>query len=158
MTLTGTITIAAPPEQVWRFLLDPATMKQCLPYCDSLEMVDDRTFRSVVTVKVSAIEAQFTLRTTVTEQQPFKRLRTLTEGEDRRLASLVRQENDIRLTPAGDGGTELSYQTDFTVTGRLGKLGLTVFGTKARKMAAEFAASLKKHIEASGSPAREAQT
>jgi carbon monoxide dehydrogenase subunit G len=71
----------------------------------------------------------------------------VTEGEDRHLASLVRQENLIELTPAPGGGTELSYRTEFTVTGRLGKLGLTILGARARKVAEEFVQSLKARIE-----------
>ncbi len=149
MKLDGKVVIEAPPERVWEFLLDPKKMKECLPYCESLERVDERTFRAVVKVKVTVIEANFALKTTIAEQRPFELLRLVTEGEDRRLASLVRQENVIELVGTSGGGTELGYRADLSVTGRLGKLGLTVLMTKARAVADDFLKAVKARIEAS---------
>ena len=105
---------------------------------------------------MSVIEGHFTLKTTIVDKRPFESLRMVTEGEDRRLASLVRQENLIELQPTAGGGTELNYRTEFTVTGRIAKLGLTILATKARQIAEDFVQSLKAQIEKSESaPASE---
>jgi carbon monoxide dehydrogenase subunit G len=148
--LAGTIVIDATPERVWRFLLDPREMKACLPYCDELEAVDETSFRAVVTMKVSVIECHFGLRTLITERRPFELLRTVTEGEDRRLASLVRQENEVQLRPAGNGATQFSYRMKVDVSGRLGRLGLTVLSARAKRMATDFVECLKWRIESTG--------
>lgn len=147
MTLEGTIAISAQPERVWAFLLDPQEMKACLPYCESLEPVGGDSFRAVVKVKVSAIQAHFTLKTVITEKRPFTILRMRTEGEDRGLASTLKQENFVELTPTPDGGTSLHYRVQVDVTGRLGKLGLTVLMGQAKKMAAEFVRTVKHRVE-----------
>ncbi|MGQ0571771.1 MAG: SRPBCC domain-containing protein, partial [Armatimonadota bacterium] len=44
----GTLTIRAPRETVWAFLLDPHAVSKCLPDVQRLEVLEEGKFKAVV--------------------------------------------------------------------------------------------------------------
>lgn len=135
-------TVPAPPETVWAFLLDPARLAPCLPGCEGIEVLDDRTFRATLTVRVGFLSTTQDLRVTLTELDPPRRLTSVARGEDRRLASRVEVTSTVDLAPDG-GGTAVRYRSDVRVLGRLGSVGDAVLRARARQLAETFAANVR---------------
>ena len=139
--------VAASPEAVWAFLLDPARLAPCLPGCERLEIVDATTYRVRLTVKVGFLSTTQDLRMTIVEAEPPRRLVADGRGEDTRLGSQVDVRSTLELSPAGTGATTVSYRSEVKVLGRLGSVGDAVMRVKARELAAQFAERVRAAIE-----------
>ena len=138
--------MAATPEEVWAFLLDPARLAPCLPGCEDLKVVDERTYRVRLTVKVGFLSTTQELRMTIVEAEPPRRLVAEGRGEDTRLGSQVDVRNALELSPSG-AATTVSYRSEVKVLGRLGSVGDAVMRVKARELAGQFAGRVRAAIE-----------
>ncbi len=142
MDIEKTLTIAAPADQVWALLLDPKVMGQCVPGMQSIDVISDVEYVSVIQVKIAFVSAKFKLKTTITEQRAPHYLRSEGTGEDASVASSLKQTSEIFLTDLPGGQTELRMKINVDVLGRLGTFGLNVMKTKADRMWDEFAVKL----------------
>jgi uncharacterized protein len=142
--------VGAPPEAVWAFLLDPKRLAPCIPGCDKLEVVDERTYRLRLAVKVGFLSTRQDIRVEIVETDPPRRLVSQGRGEDSRLGSRVEVRTSLELSPAGDEATAVAYTSDVTVLGRLGSIGDAVMKVKAKEIAGAFARNVKAALESDG--------
>jgi len=156
MEIEKTLTVAAAPQRVWALLLDPQVMGGCVPGMKSIDVVSDVEYVALMHVKIAFINAKFKLRTTIVEQREPSYLRAEGTGEDASVASSLKQQSEIFLTPAAEGGTELRIKVNVDVLGRLGTFGLSVMKTKADRMWEEFGANLAARIDGGEAPAASA--
>jgi carbon monoxide dehydrogenase subunit G len=146
MDIEKTLNIAAPAERVWALLLDPKVMGECVPGMQSIEVISDVEYVSVIQVKIAFVSARFNIKTTITEQRPPHYLRSEGTGQDASVASSLKQISEIFLTQLPDGSTELRMTISVDVLGRLGTFGLNVMKTKADRMWDEFAVKLQARL------------
>lgn len=146
MDIEKILGIPAPAERVWALLLDPKVMGECVPGIQSIEVISDVEYVSVIQVKIAFVSAKFKLKTTITEQRAPHYLRSEGTGEDASVASSLKQTSEIFLTDMPDGSTELRMAIKVDVLGRLGTFGLNVMKTKADRMWDEFAVKLKAQL------------
>lgn len=147
MRIEGSFTVAAPPERVFAEITNPALMAGCIPGCEAIEVIDGKTYRARILVEVGPIKARFNLVVEVTEEEPPARVASVTRGEEGTRASVISSNNELLLAPA-DGGTEVKYVSEVSVTGRLGKFGLGMMKKKAEQLGAKFAETFRGKIEA----------
>jgi carbon monoxide dehydrogenase subunit G len=140
-------TVQAPPEAVWDFLLDPRRLAPCIPGCEGLEVLDERTYRVRLTVKVGFLATTQDVRMTLVEAEAPRRLVAEGRGEDARLGSQVDVRTTLELTAAESGATTVGYRSDVKVLGRLGGVGDAVMKVKARELAGLFAGRVRAAIE-----------
>jgi carbon monoxide dehydrogenase subunit G len=96
-------------------------------------------------VKVGPLSAAFGGCVTIVERVAPELLAAQVEGEDRSSASFVKATFSGRLTPV-ETGTQLDYEMDLALRGRLAQFGLTVVQGTAKKMTAEFAERLQEAL------------
>jgi carbon monoxide dehydrogenase subunit G len=142
MDIEKTLLVAAPPAQVWSLLLDPNVMGACVPGMQSIAVVSDLEYVSVIHVKIAFVSAKFKIKTTIVEQRAPHYLRSEGTGEDASVASSLKQSSEIFLTEVEGGQTELRMKIHVDLLGRLGTFGLSVMKTKADRMWEEFAQNL----------------
>src|SRR6516225_6125312 len=128
-------------------------MGGCVPGMKSIDVVSDVEYVALMHVKIAFINAKFKLRTTIVEQREPSYLRAEGTGEDASVASSLKQQSEIFLTPTAEGGTELRIKVNVDVLGRLGTFGLSVMKTKADRMWEEFGANLAARIDGGAAPA-----
>lgn len=153
MEIEKTLVVAALREQVWALLLDPEVMAGAVPGMKSIEVISPTEYVAVMHQKISFISAKFKLRTNIVEQRAPEYLCAEGTGEDKSVASSLKQRSEVFLTPTADGGTELRIKVSVDLLGRLGTFGLSVMKTKADRLWEEFGANLKTRIEAGGAVA-----
>jgi carbon monoxide dehydrogenase subunit G len=146
MRIASTFLVPGSPERVWALLLDPAALLTAMPGCEAIERVSDTVYRARLKVKVSYITFSASTETVITRFEPPHRLESTTRGEDTSLASSLRVESRLELSP-GAGTTEVRYEMDVSLWGRLGALGESVFRGKATELAAEFSRRLAARLE-----------
>jgi len=146
------LVVDAPADRVWSMLLDPNVMGGCVPGMKSIQVVSDVEYIAVIHVKISFISAKFKLNTKIVEQRAPNYLRTEGTGEDASVASSLKQQSEIFLTPLDDGKTELRIKVKVDVLGRLGSFGLSVMKTKADRMWDEFGQNLVNRLNGVAGP------
>lgn len=148
MKIEETFTVAAPIEKVWAVITNPALVAPCIPGCQGAETTGPNTYKSKIKVGLGPINVTFVLDIELTEQRPPHFLAASTRGEEGGRLSSLSAQSTLVLEAGADGATQVAYASEVSVVGRLGKFGLGVMKKKAKTLGEEFAASLRKTIEA----------
>ena len=136
MQVKGSHVIERPREDVWSALNDPDVLKRCIPGCEALAKKGDSEFEADVMAKVGPVKARFKTRITLENVRPPESY-TLVGSSKAGTAGFGRGQADVRLA-AVDAGTELSYEADFKVGGKLAQVGSRLVAGATRKTADEF--------------------
>jgi carbon monoxide dehydrogenase subunit G len=151
MKLEGSQHIAADRETVWAALNDPEVLKACIPGCQSLEKTSDTEFAATVKQKVGPVSATFQGNVTLENLNPPESYRISGEGKGG-AAGFAKGGADVALKSV-DGGTELTYDAEAKVGGKIAQLGARLIHGFASKMAAQFFETFKAQVEgASAAP------
>lgn len=136
MDMTGTQRIEAPRKQVYAALNDLAVLKQCIPGCESIELLSDNRMRATVTLKVGPVKASFAGIVTLSDLDPPNGYTITGEGSGGP-AGFAKGSAKVRLEPDGDA-TILTYTAKADVGGKLAQLGGRLIDGTAKKLAGEF--------------------
>jgi len=133
---TGEYRIAAPREQVWAALNDPAVLARCIDGCQSMERVGDDRFDAAVKAKVGPVSALFNAEIRLEDvQAPIAY--TLNAQVKGGAAGFARGSARVELEAAG-ADTLLRYKVNANVGGKLAQIGSRLIDAAARKMADDF--------------------
>jgi len=146
MQIKDSFTINAPQKKVWELLFDIPRLGQCVPGIESVEVVDEKTYRGKLVVKVGPIKSQFSGVVTLTEIEPPQRIVGAVEGDDKTSASSIKATFSGTLTTV-EAGTEAAFVIDLSLRGRLAQFGGPVISATAKKLTAEFAKNLRAQLE-----------
>ena len=146
MQIKDSFIINAPQEKVWELLFDVPRLSQCVPGIESVEEVDDKTYRGVLVVKVGPIKSQFSGVVTLTEVEPPQKIAGSVEGDDKTSASSIKANFSGTLATV-EAGTEAAFVVDLNLRGRLAQFGGPVISATAKKLTAEFAKNLRAQLE-----------
>lgn len=152
MRIEGNFDVAASRDAVYRHITDPGLMARCVPGCESIEQVSPTGYRAKVTISVGGIKASFNLVVEVTREQPPCLVLSQTRGEEGSRASVLSADNELTLEELDPLTTRVSYASEVSVTGRLGKFALGVMKKKVGAMGMEFADRLREHIQTRAVP------
>ena len=140
MQQTGECRIAAPREQVWLALNDPAVLQRCIDGCELLQRTGEHQFTATVRAKVGPVSASFKGDVALTDLVPSTSY-TLTGSGSGGVAGFARGSARVALSDI-TGGTLLHYEMDAKVGGKLAQIGSRLVDGAARKMADDFFARL----------------
>ncbi len=151
MVIEETFTVRAPIEKVWDFLMDPDASGPCVPGCERIEVLDDKTYRVRVKTKISFISFTFNLKVEITAMNPPFHLESVSAGEDSKMTSNIRVKSSLDLESVSEMETGISYRSDVSLFGKLGTMGLSVVKGKAKQLGKEFAGAVKSRLESRAS-------
>lgn len=148
MQLSDERHINAPPRIVWAALMDCDLLQASIPGCESLTGSAAEGFEAVVVQKVGPVQARFRGTITVSD---------IVEGESATLtgegkggaAGFARGLARVRLAPRDDG-TQLVYEVEAKIGGKLAQLGSRIIEGVAHRMADGFFTRFKEAIEGAG--------
>ena len=145
MKLTGTRTIAADRSTVWAALNDADVLKACIGGCQELEKTSETSFTATVKQKVGPVSATFKGAVELSDLNPPESYRISGEGKGG-AAGFASGGADVKLTEV-EGGTELAYDVDAKVGGKIAQLGARLIDGFAKKMADQFFETFQKVVE-----------
>jgi len=148
MKLTGARVIAADRETVWAALNDAEVLKACINGCQELTKTSDTSFEAVVKQKVGPVSATFKGAVQLNDLNPPESYRISGEGKGG-AAGFASGGADVKLTEV-EGGTELAYDVDAKVGGKIAQLGSRLIDGFAKKMADQFFETFQKVVEGGG--------
>ncbi|MGF6273303.1 2-furoyl-CoA dehydrogenase large subunit [Massilia sp. UYP11] len=120
LSARGEVVLAAPPEAVFRVLLDPVALAKVIPGCNALEPAGEHRYRADVSVGVGMIKARYAAEVALSELDPPRSLRLAGSG----LSAVGSASGSglVTLEPA-DGGTLLRYDYSAEVSGKVAAVG-----------------------------------
>jgi len=133
--VTGSATLNASRDDVWRALNDPAVLVRTIPGCLQLEEVGPDSYRMTITAGVASIKGTYQGDVSLTDQQQpgSFMLRASGAGAPGTVSA------DVKVSLAEtDGVTRLDYDADAVVGGMIGGVGQRVLSGVAKKTAGEF--------------------
>lgn len=146
MLIEGKFTIKTQIQKAWDNLLNPETLASCIPGCEKLEAIDEKTFDCIVKQKVGPITVRLKFRTTLTEIDPPTHLKAVGKGADMSKAGTFTQETVLDLKEVSGGEVEVSYRSDVRIVGRLATFGDRIMRAKARDVEKQFTQALNERL------------
>jgi len=146
MKLEGEVTINAPREKVWDFLLDIEGMSECVPGMESLETVEpDQKYRATASVGLGTVRVKFDA---YVEWLDLERpTRALLKGHGTAPGSAGDATAEMVLSDGPDGSTTLTWWADVMVSGTLASLASRLMGSVTKKLTSAFFDCVRKKVE-----------
>lgn len=163
MKLSSQFDVPAAPDKVVALFFDPATMRDCLPGCEELEQVDEKTYRGVLTNEIAHVKfkAGFTAVITSVEESTdgsgVAVVNAVLTGEDRRLGSTIKVDARMTISPTGES-SRVNYELEMAMWGKLGRLGESVIRRRSVEVERQFSEALAAVCEGRPIPHREKAT
>ena len=145
MNLSDSRLINAPIDTVWAALLSPEVLKECVPGCQEMTGSPEEGFEAVVVQKVGPVKATFKGAVSL-ENMDAPNSVTITGSGKGGAAGFAKGGADVRLEAKGDQ-TELHYEVEAKVGGKLAQLGSRIIDGFAKKMAEEFFTRFQDAVE-----------
>jgi carbon monoxide dehydrogenase subunit G len=145
------MSVEAPRERVWDFMMDIPSVGACIPGIESVAARPDGTYLGVLRVKVGPVAARLegVLRLAERDRDAW-RARMDIQAADRRLGGTVSAKMTLQLETGAAGGTDVVMHTDAAVLGKLGQFGQAVIKRQADQLMAEFAKNMSRALAGAG--------
>jgi len=145
MKMSDTRQIAAAPADVYAALLNPEVLKACVPGATEVSGDPENGFEATVVQKVGPVKATFKGQVSLSDMVENESLTITGEGKGG-AAGFAKGGAEVRMS-ASDGGTELSYDVEAKVGGKLAQLGSRIIDGFAKRMADQFFSNLQETLE-----------
>lgn len=135
MHLSGEHRFTAPRERVYDFLLDPATLRSCLPGCEQLDETGEDEYSATMKIGIGMIKGTFTGKVQISERNEPSSYRMRVEGKGPQ--GQVAGDGVLELIEE-DGGTLVKWSGDANVRGTLARIGSRVIQPAASTIVGQF--------------------
>jgi carbon monoxide dehydrogenase subunit G len=151
MKIGKTFTVNAPLDSVWEFITSPNLVAPCIPGCSEAIQIDETHFKAKVSLAIGPIKTSFSVDIEQVEKTAPTFARYEVKGNEGGQASRVKADSFLKLTQLDSETTQVEYESDVTIVGRLGKFGSGLVQKVADSIGNEFVATLKGKIEGGSS-------
>ena len=146
MTIDDSFAVDAPVERVWALLADIPKVATCIPNAEITEVVDEKTYRARVAVKVGPVAVSYRATIVVESLDDATHTASLrVQGDEARGRGGV-QANVVSRASERDGKTHVDLHTDAQISGIVATVGGRLIEGVAKRTVAEFAANLAKLV------------
>ncbi len=146
MQFSGTVSIAAPRDAVWAFLMDPNQVGSCGPGVESIEVIDEDHFKAKAKVGVGFISARFVVDMTVAERKEPDL--AILKAHGQAPGSAVDATADMRLAGPAEGPTTMDWSADVLIAGTIASVGARLIEGTANKMIGQTFDCIRSKLEA----------
>jgi len=133
--ISGSTTLAVPPERAYEMMQDPEVLAKAMPGCESLERIGPDEYRMKMKLAMASISGAFEGKVHITDQQPPTSFKLVVEGTGK--IGFMKGEGLLKLSPSGDG-TEVNYEGDVQVGGTIAAVGQRLIDVTAKMMIKRF--------------------
>jgi carbon monoxide dehydrogenase subunit G len=146
MQIENEFTVAAPADRLWTYLLDVERIAPCLPGADLTEIVDERTWKGKVLMKVGPVSMSFSGTVAIEERDDVAhRVVLRAKGMEQKGKGAANATVTSWLEP-GDGPTRVKMVADIQLTGAVAQLSRGLLPEVSRKLTQQFADCLQERM------------
>ncbi len=141
------VSIQAPSEKVWQFLLQVPDVGRCVPGVTDVTPLGGDAYAGTMKVRVGPVALNLQGKLSIVEQdEAASRAVMRGEAADRRAGGSVNVRIELHLEPKGPTETDLLVTTDANVLGKLGEFGQPLIRKKADQTMDEFARNIQRAL------------
>ena len=152
MKLSGSYQINLSKEKVWEALNDPEVLKKAIPGCEEFTKNSDTQFTAKATNKIGPFNASFTGDIELTDLNPPNSYKITGSGNSP--VGFASGEAKVKLEDHS-GGTNLIYEVEANVGGKIAQVGSRLIDMTAKKMADIFFGKFSELISSDDSSSSE---
>lgn len=135
-------------DKVWAFLSDPNQVVTCVPGASITEKIDEQNYKGKVSMKFGPVAAKYN-GAIVIEELDSENYKMVLKGKGmdakgQGAADMVM--NGVLVEK--DGGTEVTYKMDVSVTGKLAQFGSRLIVDVTNVVVEQFIGNFKSQLEA----------
>lgn len=148
--------VQAPVDRVWKYLIDPESVVQCLPGAQLLEKQDEHNFLGAIKVKVGPLAMSYKGHAKFTEvNEETHQVRM--DGEAREVggSGSTRVSMLSTVAPLANGGSEVVVNAEVDLVGKIVQFGRGMIEEVSRQMFRQFSACVKQRLETTDTQAAE---
>ena len=135
MKLSGSYQINLSKEKVWQALNDPEILKQAIPGCEEFIKNSETEFTATATNKIGPFNASFTGDIELKDLNPPNSYKI--SGSGNSPVGFASGEAEVKLEDH-ENGTNLIYEVEANVGGKIAQVGSRLIDMTAKKMADIF--------------------
>ena len=140
--------VQAPVERVWKYLIDPARVVECLPGAELLEMKDERNFVGATKVKVGPLSMSYKGQAKFTEiNEETHQVRMVGDAREVSGSGSTKVSMLSTVAPLANGGSEVVVSADVELVGRIVQFGRGMIEEVSRQMFRQFSTCVKGKLE-----------
>ena len=143
MKLSGSYQINLSKEKVWEALNDPEILKQAIPGCEEFIKNSETEFTATATNKIGPFNASFTGDIELKDLNPPNSYKI--SGSGNSPVGFASGEAKVKLEDH-ENGTNLIYEVEANVGGKIAQVGSRLIDMTAKKMADIFFGKFSKLI------------
>jgi carbon monoxide dehydrogenase subunit G len=155
MKVEGAYTFPGPPQQVWDLLLDPDSLRTCIPGVESLTETSADHWDAVMKVGVAAIKGTYKGKVGIVDKDAPNTYTLQVEGSGG--PGFVKGSARVTLEPDGDA-TRVKVDGDGQVGGMLAGVGQRMLPGVAKMLMNQFFECLVSKMSPAPAPAAESAT
>ncbi len=145
MKLKGNYTFDAPRRLVWQCLLDPEVIASILPGCEKMEETGENQYKAAMTVRVGPVQGKFQGTVQLSDLEEEESYHMAVEG--RGPTGFLKGQGEIRLEDSSEKDkTDLHYDVEAQVGGRIASVGQRLIDTTARSITRQSLKALHQQI------------
>lgn len=152
MKFDNTVEVPLPPAEAWQVLLDIRRIAACIPGAELTEVVDERTYKGKVAVRIGPVALSLIGQARLEEiDDANQRARVRAHGSDPKGRGSADSVIEFRLEPAGTG-TRVLIHSDVTLAGSIAQYGrgAGMIQSVASQLIGQFGEALKAQIAQAG--------
>ena len=143
MKIEGTYTFNAPRDMVWKVLLDPKVMAQCMPGCETMNEVAPDQYEATMKVGIASVKGTYKGKVSIKDKRAPAHY--VLSGEGQGGPGFMQGDVTIDLEEV-DGQTRLRYSTDAKVGGLIASIGQRMLNGVAKMMVDQFFKKMESFI------------
>jgi carbon monoxide dehydrogenase subunit G len=148
MEIENEFDVPAPIDHVWSYLLDVERVAPCMPGAELTEVVDDRTWKGKVNMKLGPVSLAFAGTVTMKERDDAaKRIVLAATGMEQKGKGAANASVTSWLEQR-DGVTNVKMRADIHLTGTVAQLSRGLLPEVSRKLTQQFADCLLQSMQA----------
>jgi len=145
--------VKAPVDRVWRFLIDPAKVVQCLPGAELLESRDEHTFLGAIKVKVGPLSMAYKGQAKFVEiNEQVHQVRMVGEAREVGGSGSTKVTMLSSVASLSDGGSEVVVNAEIDLVGKIVQFGRGMIEEVSRQMFRQFSACVRQKLEDAEQP------
>jgi uncharacterized protein len=155
MEFDNTLEVPLPPAEAWPVLLDIRRVAACIPGAELTEVVDDRTYKGKVAVRLGPVALSLVGQARLEDvDETNHRARVRAQGSDPKGRGSTDSVIEFRLEPAGAGSRVLIH-SDVKLAGSIAQYGrgAGMIQSVAAQLIGQFGEALRMQIARAGSGA-----
>lgn len=151
--------VQAPVDRVWKYLIDPQSVVQCLPGAELLEMQDEHNFLGAIKVKVGPLSMSYKGHAKFTEvNEETHQVRMVGDAREVGGSGSTKVSMLSTVAPLANGGSEVVVNAEVDLVGRIVQFGRGMIEEVSRQMFRQFSTCVKQRLETTETQAAEQNT